>query len=159
MNKSVLCTAAALLICCAPAASADTYSTALAQCLYKNASTNDRDLLTQWAFVTIGRTDAAKKVTVIPQTKIDSVSKSAQKALTTLAVKKCGKELAAVALHNPKTGLQDSATALAETMIEEAIRERATSLLPTSVLSSGSLGISNTDATKLINGLGSFLKK
>lgn len=50
-------------------------SDALADCLYKNTSQADRNAFVQWAFVTIGKADAAKAVTEIPQAKIRQVEK------------------------------------------------------------------------------------
>ena len=61
-------------------------SDALADCLYKNTSQADRNAFVQWAFVTIGKADAAKAVTEIPQAKIRQVEKNAQTVLTRIVL-------------------------------------------------------------------------
>ena len=40
--------------------------------------------MTQWAFVTLGKTDAAKQITVIPESKNKQVNKEAKKRMTRL---------------------------------------------------------------------------
>lgn len=53
--------------------------------------------MTQWAFVTLGKTDAAKQITVIPESKIKQVNKEAKKRLTRLMTEACAREAANVA--------------------------------------------------------------
>ena len=43
------------------------YAQALGDCIYDNLSREDKNVMTQWAFVTLGKTDAAKQITVIPE--------------------------------------------------------------------------------------------
>ena len=60
---------AALAAALSTGAQAGQYADAMAQCILTNTSASDRDTLTQWAYVTLGKTDAAKKVQAIPAAK------------------------------------------------------------------------------------------
>lgn len=35
-------------------------------CVYNNLTSSDKTVMTQWAFVTLGKTNAARQITVIP---------------------------------------------------------------------------------------------
>ena len=66
---------AALLLSLAGApALASSESDALADCLYENTSSADRTVMVQWAYVTLGKTRAAKAVQAIS----DEKTKAAQ---------------------------------------------------------------------------------
>lgn len=64
-------------------------SEALAACLYQHATASDKQVLVQWAYVTLSKTSAGKAVQTIPAAKVQSVESSAQKALTNLVVGRC----------------------------------------------------------------------
>lgn len=111
------------------AAHASAQSDALADCLYQNATAQDRDVLVQWAFATLGKTKAAQAVAVIPKAKIQSVEAAAQKSLTTLVVKRCAKPAMALVLKDPKNGLQDTLETLAWKLAQHEISERKSPIL------------------------------
>ena len=69
----------ALVSCAVFSAScyAGQYAQALGDCVYDNLSREDKNVMTQWAFVTLGKTDAAKQITVIPESKNKQVNKEA----------------------------------------------------------------------------------
>ena len=73
----------ALVSCAVFSAScyAGQYAQALGDCVYDNLSREDKNVMTQWAFVTLGKTDAAKQITVIPESKIKQVNKEAKNGL------------------------------------------------------------------------------
>lgn len=54
------------------------YATALGKCLYDNTNASDKTTLTQWAFVSLGKTSAAKSVVTIPAAKTNAVDQQAQ---------------------------------------------------------------------------------
>ena len=68
------------------AASTSDTSEALAECLYKHATASDKQVLVQWAYVTLSKTSAAKQIQTIPSAKVKNIESSAQKALTNLVV-------------------------------------------------------------------------
>ena len=71
------------------AASTSDTSEALAECLYKHATASDKQVLVQWAYVTLSKTSAAKQIQTIPSAKVKNIESSAQKALTNLVVGRC----------------------------------------------------------------------
>ena len=81
--------------------------------------------MTQWAFVTLGKTDAAKQITVIPESKIKQVNSEAKKRLTRLMTQACAKEAANVALHESKNGLQEAAAQLGVRLAQEQLKGKA----------------------------------
>ena len=97
----------ALVSCAVFSAScyAGQYAQALGDCVYDNLSREDKNVMTQWAFVTLGKTDAAKQITVIPESKIKQVNKEAK-----------------VALHESKNGLQDAAAQLGVRLAKEQLK-------------------------------------
>lgn len=106
--------AAALLIGSLPAVSfAGQYADALSDCVYRNLSSSDKALMTQWAFVNLGKTNAARQIVVIPDAKIKEVNKNAKNALVRILAKACAKESGKVALYESKDGLKLAATGLA----------------------------------------------
>lgn len=122
--------AAATILLAAPHASAATKeSDALADCLYENTTNADRDAMVQWAYVTIGKTRAAREVQTIPSAKTKAVEANAQKVLTNLVMKRCGKPAMKVLLKDPKNGLQDTLGSLAMKLINEEAQKRSSPLL------------------------------
>ena len=113
----------------AQAASHDRPSDVLADCLYRHANTNDKQVFEQWAFVTLGKTSAAKKVETIPQAKITDVETKAQKTLTHLVVGKCSAPAMKVLWNDPKNGLQDTLTSLARQLVDAEMKKRSSPLL------------------------------
>ena len=82
----------------------------LADCLYANTSAEDKTTFLQWAYVALGRTEAAKSVQTIPAAKIKTVEKKAQTTLTQLVMKSCPKPAMNLLLSNPKKGLEKTLT-------------------------------------------------
>ena len=80
--------------------------------------------MTQWAFVTLGKTDAAKQITVIPESKNKQVNKEAKKRMTRLRTEACAREAANVALHESKSGLQDAAAQLGVRLAKEQLKDK-----------------------------------
>ena len=102
------------------AASTSDTSEALAECLYKHATASDKQVLVQWAYVTLSKTSAAKQIQTIP---------SAQKALTNLVVGRCSSPAVKVLMKNPKNGLQETMTLLAGKLVNAEIERRASPIL------------------------------
>ena len=115
---------------CAPYASAATAeSDALADCLFENTTSADRDAMVQWAYVTIGKTSAAKAVQAIPSEKTKAVEANAQKVLTNLVMKRCAKPAMKLLLKDPKNGLQDTLGSLAVKLVKDETAKRASPIL------------------------------
>ena len=55
------------------AASTSDTSEALAECLYKHATASDKQVLVQWAYVTLSKTSAAKQIQTIPSAKVKNI--------------------------------------------------------------------------------------
>lgn len=109
--------------------SASEASSALADCLYRNTSSSDKTIFLQWAFVTLGKTSAAQSITKISSAKTTEVEKKAQSSLSRIVVKSCPKEAASLVLSDPKNGLSNTLTALANKMVAAEISRRTSSLL------------------------------
>ncbi len=132
MKTTLLALALALGLAMAPTSTVFAASSAadsLADCLHRNANSTDKESLVQWAYVTLARTDAAKKVQVIKDATIRSVDTKAKGALTTLVVQKCSKPAMQLMLTDPRNGLQDAITGLAKRLIDDEISRRASPLL------------------------------
>lgn len=130
------------------------YADQLGQCLYQNMTKSDRDVFTQWAFVTIGKTNAAKQITVIPESKIKAVNTKAKESLQTLIATKCANEAAKVALHEPKDGLKNTVTAVAEKVMQEEFKDKLKGSLPIT-----NIRLDNESVQKSAEFLMNFLKK
>lgn len=104
-------------------------SAALADCLHQHATASDKQVLVQWAYVTLSKTSAGKAVQTIPAAKVQSVESSAQKALTNLVVGRCSAPALKVLVKNPKNGLQETMTLLAGKLVDAEIKRRASPLL------------------------------
>lgn len=115
-------------------AHAGQYADALGECVYKNLSASDKTVMTQWAYVTIGKTKAAKQIAAIPDTKISEVNSKARQTLIRILGGSCAKEAASVALYEPKDGIKNSVSRTAYLMVEDEVKETAASLLPGNVL-------------------------
>lgn len=100
------------------------YSDALGECVYRNLSAEDKVVMTQWAFVTLGKTSAAKQITVIPEAKTKEVNKNAKNRLTRLLTQNCAKESAKVALYESKDGLKNAAATLAYRLAQEQLKDK-----------------------------------
>lgn len=103
-------------------AMAGQYATALGNCVYNSLSTSDKNVMVQWAFVNLGKTNAAKQITVIPESKIKAVNASAKSTLTRILTQNCAKEAADVALHESKNGVRDSISQLAVRIAQEQLK-------------------------------------
>ena len=87
------------------AASTSDTSEALAECLYKHATASDKQVLVQWAYVTLSKTSAAKQIQTIPSAKVKNIESSAQ------------------------NGLQETMTLLAGKLVNAEIERRASPIL------------------------------
>lgn len=151
MNIKIVAIAIAGVLTCG-SAFAGNYATALGECLYKNTSSEDKVTLTQWAFVTLGKSSATKSIATIPSAKTQEVDQKTKKLLMGLATSSCSKEAVQVALHEPSTGLQDAVTALSSQMIREQVRTQAKNVLSSSMLTSGT-GIQINQGENLLKNL------
>ena len=101
----------------------------LADCLYANTSAQDKTTFLQWAYVALGRTEAAKSVQTIPAAKIKTVEKKAQTTLTQLVMKSCPKPAMNLLLSDPKKGLEKTLTSLAGKLVQAEVEKRTSPLL------------------------------
>lgn len=130
MKKQVVSVLLMTSLVSAPfAVHASSASDSLAQCLHSNASNADKETLIQWAFVTLGRTSAAKKVQPLKPSTITGVEAKAQKSLSTLVLQKCSKPAMQLLLTDPRNGLQDSLVNLAKRLVDDEIARRTSPLL------------------------------
>ncbi len=137
MKLKLLAASLAGILACGSAFAGD-YATSLGKCLYNKSNSSDKTTLTQWAFVSLGQTDAAKGIATIPDSKTQQVNTEAKSVVTKLIVSSCSKEALQVALHEPTSGLQDAISAITSEMIAEKIKSQASSTFSGSMLSSGS---------------------
>ena len=151
MNIKIVAIAIAGVLTCG-SAFAGNYATALGECLYKNTSSEDKVTLTQWAFVTLGKSSATRSIATIPSAKTQEIDQKTKKLLMGLATSSCSKEAVQVALHEPSTGLQDAVTALSSQMIREQVRTQAKNVLSGSMLTSGT-GIRTNQGENLLKNL------
>lgn len=123
------CAMAVALACPAMSVAATQAAKDLSDCLYRNASSADKELLVQWAYVTIARTDAAKKVQPMKPALINEVQSKAQRSLSTLVVQKCSKPTMQLLVSDPRHGVQDALSELAQRLLEDEVRRHAGALL------------------------------
>ena len=83
----------------------------------------------QWAFVTIGKAEAAKAVAEIPQAKTRQVEKNAQTVLTRIVLKSCSKPAMNVLMTDPKKGLENTLTSLAYKLAADEVAKRTSPVL------------------------------
>lgn len=110
--------------------------------------------MTQWAFVTLGKTAAAKKVQTIPAAKTKEVETKAKNLVTKLALGACSKQFALVMTKEPKTGLQATASYIAADLLKDQFVSSGLNLFPS---------LKNSQLTNLLNSetmdaMGSLLK-
>lgn len=86
-------------------AAAGQYADELGQCLVKHAGANDTKVLTQWAFVMLGETQAAKEIVRIDPSIINSTSSKAQTVVLRLLGKDCAKEAVKATLYEGTDGV------------------------------------------------------
>lgn len=151
MNMKIVAATITGLLACGSVFAGD-YATALGKCLYKNTSSQDKTTLTQWAFVTLGKSSATKSIATIPAAKTQEIDQKTKNLLTKLVTSSCGKEAVQVALHEPTTGLQDAVTALSSEMIREQVRTQAKNVLSNSMLTAGN-GLQTGQGTNLLKNL------
>ena len=132
--KTMTTLIAGLLVC--GSALAGEYATALGQCLYKNSNDTDKTTLTQWAFVTLGKTDAAKSITTIPAAKTQEVDQQTKTLVTRLVTSSCSTEAKQVVLKEPTTGLRDAMVAITTEMVKDKLSSSAKSTFSNSLISS-----------------------
>ena len=136
------------------AAQASTYSDNLAKCILENTSSADQETMTQWAFVTLGKTAAAKKVQTIPAAKTKEVETKAKALVSKLALGACSKQFALVMTKEPKTGLQATASYIAADLLKDQFVSSGLELFPS---------LKNSQLNNLLNSetmdaVGSLLK-
>ena len=88
------------------AAFAGQYAQQLSDCAYNNLNSQDKKILTQWAFVSLGKTKAAKEVTVIPAQKIKDIEAKGKAVMTSIVTERCGKEWRKLLFMKQKTVLK-----------------------------------------------------
>ncbi len=89
----------------AGAAYSGQYADELGQCLTRSASQSDTKVLTQWAFVTLGQTSAAKEIASIKPQVINKVTSQAQTVVIRLLGRDCAKEAVKATLYEGKDGI------------------------------------------------------
>ncbi len=149
-------TALLLLALACGAAQASTYSDNLGKCILQNTSSADQETMTQWAYVTLGKTDAAKKVQTIPDKKVTEVETKAKTLMTKLALNSCSKEFATVIAKDPKNGLQDTVGYIAGSLLKDQVISSGLNLFPS--LSSTASKLSNSLNSETVEAVGSLLK-
>ena len=87
-------------VCCA-----GQYGDELGRCLVKNASEADTKVLTQWAFVTLGQTKAAREIATISPKVTSRTTSKAQTVVLRLLGKDCAKEALKATLYEGKDGI------------------------------------------------------
>lgn len=93
MKKTFLAVLACLVV--SPVLAA-TDAEELGRCIYNNTSAADRDTLVQFMYVSLGSTNAARKVQSIPQTKINQVNSKTKALASKLVLGPCRKQAARV---------------------------------------------------------------
>ena len=102
MKKLIL---SLLLAATAVSAHAGQHADELGRCLVKNSSASDTKVLTQWAFVTLGQTKAAKEITTISTKTTNRVTSQAQTVVLRLLGRDCAKEALKATLYEGKDGI------------------------------------------------------
>ncbi len=102
MKKLIL---SILIMATAGAAQAGQYADELGRCLVKNATASDTKILTQWGFVTLGQTRAAKEIATISAKTTNQVTSKAQTVVLRLLGRDCAKEALKATLYEGKDGI------------------------------------------------------
>ena len=119
----------------AQAFAAGTSSQALGECLYRNATPD-------------------QKTQLIHQAKTQAVTQKMKSTLTTLLLHSCPKEAAQVLLTDPKNGSIDAMETVTSLMLREKVRDQVGN-----VLDLQSAGGAASKAGELLKGVGSFFGK
>lgn len=155
MNMRIAAAIAGALFLVAGSASAANAGQALGKCLYKNSSAAQKDQFIQWAYVTIGKTSAARSIQPIPEAASKKVTEDVKGTLTQLATRSCPKETASVLLSNPKSGATEAMEELTRLMMRDKVNARLGEAL--NLKSAGGAGTGG-GAGGLLRGAGSLLK-
>lgn len=91
------------------------YSQALSQCLVQSAQPQERELLTQWAFVSAGSNPALRPYLAANKNQIDNLNKQAAHIFTQLLTSSCRQQTQQALLHEGLNSLKYSFNALGET--------------------------------------------
>ena len=94
-----------LMLTCIATAHAAQYGDQLGRCLVEHAGQNDTKILTQWAFVTVGQTQAAREIVTIDKATQNRVSSQAQSVVLRLLGKDCAAEALKATLYEGKNGI------------------------------------------------------
>ena len=105
------------------AQAATTDAEELGRCIYNNTSSADRDTLVQFMYVSLGSTNAARKVQSIPQTKINQVNSKTKALASKLVLGPCRKQAARVLLSDPRNGMQQALSYTVERLVADRIAE------------------------------------
>ncbi len=100
----------------------------LTDCVYQSMTQEDKNLMTQWAFVSMAKLPANKELITIPPETIRAVQKNARKTLRTLVLEKCGAETTKVLVVEQLKGLKEAATDLAIRLVNEQLKGKAKTL-------------------------------
>ena len=103
MKKTFLTVLACLVL---PPVLAASNAEELGRCIYNNTSSADRDTLVQFMDVSLGSTNAARKVQSISQAKINQVNNKTKALASKLVLGPCRKQAARVLLPDPRNGMQ-----------------------------------------------------
>lgn len=128
------------------AQAATTDAEELGRCIYNNTSSADRDTLVQFMYVSLGSTNAARKVQSIPQTKINQVNSKTKALASKLVLGPCRKQAARVLLSDPRNGMQQALSYTVERLVADRIAESTLGWL-------SSLGGSSENASKVRNAI------
>lgn len=143
MKKTFLAVLACLVV--SPVLAA-TDAEELGRCIYNNTSTADRDTLVQFMYVSLGSTNAARKVQSIPQTKINQVNSKTKALASKLVLGPCRKQAARVLLSDPRNGMQQALSYTVERLVADRIAESTSGWLSSS-------GGSSENASKVRNAI------
>ena len=103
MRKLIVLILAGLTFC--GEVMAGQYGDELGRCLIRHASQSDTKVLTQWAFVTLGQTRAAREIASIAKKVIEATNNKAQVVIVRLCGKDCAKEALKATLYEGKNGI------------------------------------------------------
>lgn len=95
----------AILLGAITTAQAGQYGDQLGRCLVEHAGQSDTKILTQWAFVTVGQTQAAREIVTIDKATQNRVSSKAQAVVLRLLGKDCAAEALKATLYEGKDGI------------------------------------------------------
>ncbi len=115
------------LIICSPSFAGEN-AKKLTDCVYQSMTQEDKNLMTQWAFVSMAKLPANKELITIPPETIKAVQKSARKSLRTLVLEKCGAETTRVLVTEQLKGLKEAATDLAIRLVNDQLKGKAKTL-------------------------------